>query len=356
MAISLAAGSAAADPTIGQKRAQAEDVLNQIRAMDSQLERSIEAYNAANVRLAQIDAERKSNARHLVLASSSLANAQVHLEQRLVALYTGGQQSSVLEVLLGARSLDDVLSRLDNVEQVSHQDVRVLREVKAFRAEVRSRKARLERARREQARNVAERASQKQAVESQLAKRQALLASVKDELAQLQAAERLRQQQLVAQARARLAAERSQPSSQSSPTILSFGDSLAPADDGSATPAPPARYGGVVGIAMQYLGTPYVWGGAAPGGFDCSGFVMYVYAQIGVSLPHNAAMQFGYGAPVSQAELAPGDLVFFDGLGHNGIYIGGGQFIHSPHTGDVVKISSLSDSWYAATYVGARRL
>lgn len=356
MAVSLAAGSAAAGPTIGQKRAQAQDVLNQIRAIDSKLARSIEAYNAANVRLARIDAERKSNARHLVLASSSLANAQVHLEQRLVALYTDGQQSSVLEVLLGAQSLDDLLTRLDTVEQVSHQDARVLREVKAFRAEVKNRKARLEQARREQARNVAERAAQKQAVESQLARRQAMLASVKDEIAQLQAAEQLRQRRLVAEAKARLATQSSQPSSQSSQTTFSFGGSIASPDDGSATPAPPARYGGVVGIAMQYLGTPYVWGGAAPGGFDCSGFIMYVYAQAGVSLPHNAAMQYGYGSPVSKAELAPGDLVFFDGLGHNGIYIGGGQFIHSPHTGDVVKISSLSDSWYAATYVGAKRL
>ncbi len=113
----------------------------------------------------------------------------------------------------------------------------------------------------------------------------------------------------------------------------------------------------VAALATRYLGIPYRWGGASPStGFDCSGFVMYLYAKVGVSLPHNAAAQYGNGQPVSRANVAPGDLVFFDGLGHNGIYLGGGRFIHSPHSGDVVKISSLNDSWYSSRWVGARRL
>jgi peptidoglycan DL-endopeptidase CwlO len=127
--------------------------------------------------------------------------------------------------------------------------------------------------------------------------------------------------------------------------------------NGSSTSAPSSRGTRVVAIAKRYLGIPYRWGGASPAtGFDCSGFVMYVYARVGVSLPHNAAAQYRYGRAVSRANLAPGDLVFFNGLGHNGIYVGGGRFIHSPHTGDVVKISSIHDSWYASRWVGARRL
>jgi cell wall-associated NlpC family hydrolase len=82
---------------------------------------------------------------------------------------------------------------------------------------------------------------------------------------------------------------------------------------------------------------------------------MYVYAQVGISLPHYTVSQYGMGTAVSRSQLQPGDLVFFDGLGHEGIYIGNNQFIHAPHTGDVVKISSIS-GWYASTYVGARRL
>jgi cell wall-associated NlpC family hydrolase len=203
---------------------------------------------------------------------------------------------------------------------------------------------------------VAERAAAKRQVEAGLAERQRLLGSIKGEIAKLQAEEARRQEQLrilaEARLRAQLAAAR-QASAEAQVTDVVGASAVTP--DGISV-APPSRYGGVVGVAMQYLGVPYVWGGTSPGGFDCSGFVMFVYAQMGVSLPHHAADQFNYGTPVSRDQLEPGDLVFFDGLGHVGIYIGGGQFIHAPHTGDVVKISGLDDSWYAATYVGARRL
>jgi cell wall-associated NlpC family hydrolase len=111
----------------------------------------------------------------------------------------------------------------------------------------------------------------------------------------------------------------------------------------------------VVGIAMRYLGVPYVWGGSTPRGFDCSGFVSYVFAQMGISLPHSSYAQYGMGIPVSYSQLQPGDLVFFAGASHVGIYIGGGQFIHAPHTGDVVKISSMS-GWYSSTFAGGRRI
>jgi cell wall-associated NlpC family hydrolase len=111
----------------------------------------------------------------------------------------------------------------------------------------------------------------------------------------------------------------------------------------------------IVKIALRYLGIPYRWGGASPSGFDCSGFVMYVYGKVGVALPHNGAMLWGQGRPISRSRLATGDVIFFNGLGHVGIYIGRGRFVHSPHTGDVVKISRLAEGWYRSTYVGARR-
>jgi cell wall-associated NlpC family hydrolase len=115
-------------------------------------------------------------------------------------------------------------------------------------------------------------------------------------------------------------------------------------------------------LAERFLGTPYVWGGASPsGGFDCSGLVMYVYGQLGLSLPHFTGYQWNVGRRLGPDDpLSPGDIVFFHmrsyGPGHEGMYIGNGQFIHAPHTGDVVKISSLSDPAYALGYVGAVRV
>jgi hypothetical protein len=132
---------------------------------------------------------------------------------------------------------------------------------------------------------------------------------------------------------------------------------------GGLTPA--AQDNAVVAIAMRYLGAPYKWGGARPKtGFDCSGLVQYVFAQLGVSLPHYAAAQ--YYSPdavwVPPNRLQPGDLAFFTGSGtrktpgHVGIYVGDGYIIDAPHTGSFVRIDSLNERWFANTYIGAKRI
>jgi cell wall-associated NlpC family hydrolase len=110
----------------------------------------------------------------------------------------------------------------------------------------------------------------------------------------------------------------------------------------------------IVRFARRYLGVRYVYGGTSPAsGFDCSGFTRFVYAHFGIALPHYSGAQFGMGRRVSERGLRPGDLVFFDGLGHVGLYIGGGRFIHAPHTGSRVSIDTLSNH---GSYDGARRI
>ncbi len=129
-----------------------------------------------------------------------------------------------------------------------------------------------------------------------------------------------------------------------------------------STVSPSASASDIVSVAQQYLGVPYVYGGSSPSGFDCSGFTMYVFAQVGISLPHGATSQLSYGTEVSRSNLQPGDLVFFQDYGavasHVGIYIGGDQFIHaSSSSGNsrCVTTSSLSESYYASHYLTARR-
>jgi cell wall-associated NlpC family hydrolase len=112
----------------------------------------------------------------------------------------------------------------------------------------------------------------------------------------------------------------------------------------------------VVDYAKRFRGIRYTWGGTSPrSGFDCSGFVRYVFAHFGIALAHSSYAQFEDGRHVARASLRPGDLVFFDGLGHVGIYIGDGRFIHAPHTGTRVRIERLA-GWYGSRFDGARRL
>jgi peptidoglycan DL-endopeptidase CwlO len=363
VAVLLTAGPALGAPSIGAKQAEAQRIMAELQEIDGQLGQAIEAYNLATTRLDALQADLRANTRRLGIAKSNLKVAQSRLSDRVVSLYKGGDVDSTLEVVLGAESLQDLITRLDTAGRVSSHDSRVMAQVRSFRVYVAKTQRRLKRAEKAQRALVAQRESQRRYIENRLAERRSLLSSVKNEIAQLQAQERAREAALARQIQARLATQQEQQAV----AVLSVGDEVTAAadDDGTAVSdpasspeiaAPPSSpYGGVVGVAMQYLGVPYVWGGASPSGFDCSGFTMYVYAKVGVSLPHNAAMQFGVGVPVSRDQLQPGDLVFFNGLGHMGMYIGGGNFIHAPHTGDVVKVSALS-GWYDERYVGARRV
>ena len=116
----------------------------------------------------------------------------------------------------------------------------------------------------------------------------------------------------------------------------------------------------VVELAKKYLGTPYVYGGSSPGGFDCSGFVYYIYKQMGVTLNRVAADQMSNGVWVAKNNLQPGDIVGFTNrsgyVNHVGIYAGNGMMIHSPQTGDVVKYESIVNGNYSLRLICGRRI
>jgi cell wall-associated NlpC family hydrolase len=342
--VACAVASSVRADTIGSKQAQARQVLAQLQSLDASAQRANNRYQQASLQLRKVEHQLAVNKQSLGVAKVNLRVAQVTLEQRLVSIYTTRDEQSTLSVILGANSLTDLVNRIETVKSVSRQDAAVIDQVVSFQHQIVTRRAFLRHAHTLQKHLVHERAVAKARIDSQVRREQRLYNSVKGELDHLLAAQRERQL-----AAARLAIARQSNANASD----GFGIS---ASAGGVSVAPPSQYTGVVGIAMRYLGVPYVWAGASPSGFDCSGLVMYVYAQVGVSLPHYTGAQWQLGVPVSRDQLEPGDLVFFDGIGHVGIYVGNGLFIHAPQTGDVVKISSLAEGYYAANYDGARRI
>ncbi len=175
--------SAAADPSVSAKQAEAQSVLAQIQEIDGQLSHAIEAYNLANVKLDRIKGELRTNSHHLTVARTSLKAAQAHLSARLVALYKGGGSGGTLEVILAAKSIDDLLNRIDTVDRVSEQDARVLRRGQELpRAGDRAAQARgCARAQKAAGRLVAERAPQQRSVDRGPARRAATAAVVDQE-------------------------------------------------------------------------------------------------------------------------------------------------------------------------------
>jgi cell wall-associated NlpC family hydrolase len=146
------------------------------------------------------------------------------------------------------------------------------------------------------------------------------------------------------------------------PAVTVAGGSGGNSRGGSAPPLSAAQAGNVVNFAMQFVGTPYVWGGARPGAFDCSGYTQYVYRQFGLNLPHSAAGQYSqrYGTFISKDNLQPGDIVFFAntykrGISHVGIYIGGGMVAQALAPGTPLSAVSMNSGYWQSKYYGALR-
>ena len=363
------------------KAAQAQAVLQQVNALDLQFGRTVEAWHGAQYELDKTKRQLVQDRARLSVAKQQERIAIARVRARLVALYESSDEPTTISILLGSSTVSDLIGRLDAAQAISASDHRLAVETTTARRRYAETERRTRATEERRAVAVSQLDSQRGQIGAMLARRRTLLSSIQSEVATLKAQELRRQAVLAAQARARLAQQQellrqqaaaraaaarsaaAQPASTTATPVapapaVTTETSTASTPTAPASSPPPSNPSGghpeAATIALKYLGVPYAWGGATPGGFDCSGLVMYVYGQLGISLPHYAAAQYGFGAPVSRDQLQPGDLVFFDGLNHVGIYIGGGEMVHAPETGDVVKITALAD--FGAGYVGARRL
>jgi peptidoglycan DL-endopeptidase CwlO len=354
-AVAALAGPAQASK-ISATRAQIATIEQQLNAFDVKLEASINAYDDARQHLADVRGQIHENTIRLVVARHNLKVAQADLATFLVSNYKGNGNDDPAAYVLSSGSFSDLVNRVEYVQRVARSEGELLDTITTAEHEIAKRQAALKAEEADAKQLVARKAQQKATIQSQLSQRQQLLGSVKASLRQ-EIARQAAARDAAAKRRAAALAKQQQSTPPPSGGGSDSGGGGGSSGGGSYNPPPAGTLGEqAAALAQQYLGVPYVWGGASPSGFDCSGLVVYVYGQLGVSLPHYTFSLWNSGAHVSRDQLAPGDLVFFYSLEHVGIYIGGGLFVHAPHTGDVVKISSLNDPSYSSVYSGAVRI
>lgn len=352
----VASVPATAQSDVERKRAQVEQIQSELAGIDARLEDAANEFNGARYRLDMIQKDIRANQLRLNATEKALAVSRVRLAKRMVRLYTTPQPSTI-EIIVTSGSISEAGERLRLLERVGQNDGSLVRGIKADRTALAAAKAELAEDRERAKKEVAAAEQRRREAEELLRQRQEVLSRAQGELAAALRAEEQRRARAAAQERARaLARQRAQsrePSSSSSPSPAP--SSPAPSSPTPSTPvAIPSGAGNAAAasLALQFLGTPYRWGGASPSGFDCSGLCSYVYGKIGKSVPHYTVAIWNAFPKVPRDQLQPGDMVFYRGLGHMGIYIGGNQYVHAPRTGDVVKVSSMSER---SDYVGAVR-
>ncbi len=340
---------------IRAKRAEAAAAQAELQRLGIQFEQSVNAWEQAQAKVDAVRARIATN--NAAVARITKTNTSVHalLTARLAADYRRGDQDLLLQALTTG-SLSDLVDRLTYEKQLEQSTGALALELRQTGRELATRKAALARDNRQATALEKDAASRKQTVEQAQAAESVTLSRLKRRVSGLVQREKERQQRLRAEYVARVEAARA--------AAARVADSLPdPGIGGSGGPGsivapvfPGGSDRGAIAAqeALKYLGVPYVWGGASPSGFDCSGLTQWSWRAAGVSLGHYTGLQVHQGQSVSIGNLQVGDLIFFYGGSHEGMYIGQGQFVHAPHTGDVVKVSSLA-GYYASNFYAATR-
>lgn len=353
-----------------------EDINDQIYALNGEIEPLVQTIESNNTQMEQIKVEVENTQKEIETAKEEIAKTEEVLGKRVRELYKSGGQSSYIMLLFSAESFNDLISKIESTSRLVSIDKKIVKELEEKQDSLNDKITSLDEKNNELTKINEETQKSLSELETKKAEQETLVAQVQAEQDEFE------REFLSVSERTLVQAQYSVIESSSSSIddlnsaisqLRSIRDGQLKSDivkeevnakieaaqakiselqaaiDAANTASKPNRGdltvsatgNAIVDYAYKFLGTPYQWGGTTPSGFDCSGFTQYVFKNAaGVSLPRTTYDQINVGVAVSYNDLQPGDLVF-PHTGHVGIYVGGGQMIHAPSTGDVVKVSSV---------------
>lgn len=318
---------------VGDAKKKSKDITAQIDKIDSQIQQTMIDIDKINKNIKGTEDGIKTAESELLKAQEDIKVEQERYDISIRSMYMNGS-NGYLNAILDAKGINDFISKVEVIHKISDYNKKVVNNLNERKTEVNNKKTVLNQ---EKTRLVALQDSNNKKVADLNKQKQAeqpLLAQANSELNSAVALSSAAQAE-VDQLNSKVTAMRQAEVQNVNRGSFNFSSDA------------------LVTYTASFRGVPYVYGGTSPGGFDCSGLMQYVYAHFGISLPRTSQEQFGVGTSVSQSDLKPGDLVFFNGASHVGMYIGNGLMIHAPRTGEDVRIIALADH---GGFCGARRV